>query len=538
MRGRRLSEINPLYSIPAWREEEWNPRSVPLRAADFCSGVSRERLYSGVQISSARTVAIVVGGVMGAGLLVAAGCAHYRPAPIEPGQGLATLERRSLADPGLRAFVAHNLPAERAARATPPADTVRAWDLTALTLAAFYYSPDLDVARARWAIAEAGVVTAGARPNPTLSVSPGRVVDQSAAAAEAEAGVSLWTLALDLDIPLEIFHQRGYRIARARLLADSARFGMAQAAWGVRVRTRAALLDYGSARERTAIQRALVGEREELVRLLERRLAVGEASQLDVSRERARREQARLELRADERAMIEARSGLATAIGVPAEALDGISIDAQLPEPSLAALPPLDSLRRLALLGRADVQALLAEYGAAESALALEVARQYPGLHLLPGLSWDRGDAIISLGVSTLLPVLNRNRGPIMEAMARRRETAARVLQLQAVVLGQLDSALAGYREASLAVADADSLLAAERRAATAVVAQLRAGEADRVSLVSTLIEVATGELARLDVLAARDRALGHLEDAIQRPLAGGPVPPVELGPPPGGRPR
>ena len=100
----------------------------------------------------------------------------------------------------------------------------------------------------------------------------------------------------------------------------------------------------------------------------------------------------------------------------------------------------------------------------AVKALALEVARQYPGLHLLPGLSWDRGDVIISLGASTVLPVLNRNRGPIMEAMARRRETAARVLQLQAVVLGQLDSALAGYRVASLAVGDADSLLAVERR--------------------------------------------------------------------------
>lgn len=491
-----------------------------------------------MQIPSARTFATVVGGVIGTGLLVVAGCVRYRPAPITPGQGLATLERRSLADSGLRAFVARNLTAERAPRATTPTDTTRAWDLTALTLAAFYYSPDLDVARARWAIAEAGVVTAGARPNPTLSVSPGRVVGQSAAAAEAEAGVSPWTLALDLDIPLEIFHQRGYRIARARQLADSARFGFAQAAWDVRDRARAALLDYGSARERGALQRAIVGEREELVRLLERRLAVGEASQLDVSRERARRDQASLELRAVERAAVEARSGLAAAIGVPAEALDGMSVDAHLPEPSFATLPPLDSLRRLALLGRADVRALLAEYGAAESALALEVARQYPGLHLLPGLSWDRGDAILSLGASAVLPLLNRNRGPIMEAMARRRETAARVLQLQAVVLGQLDSALAGYRAATLAVADADSLLAAERRAATGVEAQLRVGETDRVALVSTRIEVATGELARLDAIAARGRALGRLEDAVQRPLAGGPIPPVELGPPSGGRPR
>ena len=448
---------------------------------------------------------------------------RYHAEPLEPARMASSIETRSLSDSGLIAFIRQNGQADAAVKpgTGPP------WNLTTLTLAAFYYNPDLDVARAEYGVARAGIVTAGARPNPTLAVVPTRTVSETDRAAAAAAGLTPWALSFALDLPLDLFHQRGYRIARARHLADSARFGIAQTAWDIRDRVRTALVALAAARARTAVQTTLVSRREALVSLVERRLSVGEASQLDVSRERTLRDQARLDLRGDERAATGALEGLAAALGVPAEALAHVAIAAEsadtLPPPS--ALPPVDSLRRLALLGRADVLAALAAYDAAESGLALEVARQYPDLHLLPALAWDRGEEKISAGASSVLPVLSGNRGPILEAAARRREGAARVLQLQLHVLGQLDSALSGYRTATAEVAAADSLLAAQRRASAGVAAQFRAGEVDRMALVSTQIEVSTIELLRLDALLAGRRTLGRLENAVQRPLVGGPVP-------------
>lgn len=448
---------------------------------------------------------------------------RYHAEPLEPARMASSIETRSLSDSGLVTFIRRN--AAAGAAAEPNAG--RPWDLTTLTLAAFYYSPDLDVARAEYGIARADIVTAGARPNPTLAVVPTRTVSETERAAATAAGLTPWALSFALDLPLDLFHHRGYRIARARHLADSARFGIAQTAWDIRDRVRTAIVALAAARARTAVQTTLVSRREALVSLVERRLSVGEASQLDVSRERMLRDQARLALRGDERATTGALDGLAGALGVPADALAHVAIAAgsadTLPPPS--ALPPADSLRRLALLGRADVLAALAAYDAAESGLALEVARQYPDLHLLPALAWDRGEQKISAGASSVLPVLSGNRGPILAAAARRRAGAARVLQLQVRVLGQLDSALAGYRTASAEVAAADSLLAAERRTSAGVAVQFRAGEVDRVALVSTQIEVSTIELLRLDALLAGRRALGRLEDAVQRPLIGGPVP-------------
>ena len=80
-------------------------------------------------------------------------------------------------------------------------------------------------------------------------------------------------------------------------------------------------------------------------------------------------------------------------------------------------------VRRQALLNRADVRGALAEYAASQSALQLEIANQYPDVHLGPGYGWNTGNAgdnEWTLGVTLDLPVLNHNQGPVAEAKAKR----------------------------------------------------------------------------------------------------------------------
>src|SRR5258708_22363369 len=101
-----------------------------------------------------------------AAFLALAGCVRFESRPIEAAKSLDQFEQRTLADSALRRFVETNL--HRPFPKWPPAE----WNLETLTLAAFFFHPDLDAARAKWALADAGKVTAGQRPNPTLSVSP------------------------------------------------------------------------------------------------------------------------------------------------------------------------------------------------------------------------------------------------------------------------------------------------------------------------------------------------------------------------------
>src|ERR1700680_3433627 len=150
------------------------------------------------------------------GVFLLAGCAvqRYRPAPIVASATASRFESRNLDDPSLESFEEQNL--GHPVSPWPP----MTWDLQTLSLAALYFNPALDSARARVTGTEAALVTAGARPNPTLSIAPGIPTP--------------YLLTLDFAIPIETAGKRGYRMQAARSLDQAARFDLADYAWTVR----------------------------------------------------------------------------------------------------------------------------------------------------------------------------------------------------------------------------------------------------------------------------------------------------------------
>jgi hypothetical protein len=98
---------------------------------------------------------------LAAGLPIVVACVRFHPKPIAPVKAMEDFEARRLDASELRDFLLPN----QDTKDWPPA----AWNLKSLTLAAFYYHPDMDVARAQWGIARGGRITAGERPNPSLN---------------------------------------------------------------------------------------------------------------------------------------------------------------------------------------------------------------------------------------------------------------------------------------------------------------------------------------------------------------------------------
>jgi outer membrane protein TolC len=448
----------------------------------------------------------------GLGLLLAlaamAGCVTYTPQPLHPSETAARFAARRLDDPGLRRFVEGET--GHPVKQWPPA----AMEFEQLTLAALYFSPDLDVARAQLAGAEAGVVTAGARANPALAFTPEWV-------SNPEAGVRPWVLSLALDVPLTTAGKRAIRIAEARNLSEAARLRLGDQAWQVRSRLRARLVELWQAEQAETLLRRDDAQAQERLAFVEARLAAGEATQPEVVLARRERERIALALGQAREQRAAASVRVAGAIGVSAAALADQPIDFGF----TGELPGEDDLgtrrvRAAALLNRPDVLAALAEYAAAESALQLEAARQYPDLHLGPGYTFDKGSNQWAVGLALALPVMNRNQGPIAEAEARRREAAARFVALQAGVIGAADEAFARYRGALATVATARALLAAGDATLAAAEKRFAAGEADRLSVLDAEVGQNANALALLDAQAAAQQALGQVEDAVRRPLA------------------
>jgi cobalt-zinc-cadmium efflux system outer membrane protein len=440
---------------------------------------------------------------LGALLLALTGCVSFEPQPIVPAQTAASLQQRSLDDPALRTFVASNLPG--GASDAP----VSSWNLAELTLAAFYFHPELTVARAQWAVAEAARVTAGGRPGLAASVAPARNTTT------ATPTPRLVTATVDLTI--ETAGKREYRLARAEQLAEAARLDVAAVAWQVHGRVRSSLLSLYGARESLKLLRDQQSIHAENLRVVEGQYAAGAISAFERTQARLAADGARLALRDAERREAEARVQLADAIGVPAGALDEVQLSFDGFDEIPAGLDAADA-KLQALLNRADVLSSLARYAASQSMLQLAIAGQYPDIHLGPGYEYDQGDNKWSLGLSIALPA-NRNRGPIAEAQAQRQEAAAQFNRLQAQVLGQIDLAVAAYRTAAQKQADASAMLSDLTRQERIAQGMLAEGAISRSDLAALQLQLSVTALARLDALLQAQQAVGQLQDAIQSPL-------------------
>jgi outer membrane protein, heavy metal efflux system len=435
------------------------------------------------------------------------GCQHFKSEPLSAARGAATLESRSLSDPHLKDFLEKNL--DRELHEWPLAR----WDFETLTLAAFYFHPSLDVARAQWQTATAGIVTARGRPNPSITVTPEYSLNPP-------PGISPWLPSVTWDIPIETAGKRGHRVARARELSEAARLNIATTAWQVRSRLRFSVLEWNSARRRADLLREQQSLQEKVIGQLEQRLRAGAISSFELTSARIALAKLQAELEDVGRLVAEWRSHAAAAIGIPASALADLVIELSFNAVAEADLTS-GATRQRALHARADIAAALAEYGASQSALQLELAKQYPDVHLGPGYQWDQGEHKWSLGVSLELPVLNRNEGPIAEARARRSEAAARFEATQAKALAEIDLATASYRGARASVAKLEELVAAQQNLHASVTAHFEAGAADQLELLTAQTELLAAEMLKLDAGARAMQAVGQLEDALQQPFAG-----------------
>jgi outer membrane protein, heavy metal efflux system len=435
--------------------------------------------------------------------LVLSGCAvhRYQPAPIVPAQTASTLDTRSLSNPGLHTFLEKNV--GHAVTPWPP----KTWDLATLSLAALYFNPSLEAARARVAESQAAIVTAGARPNPSLGIAPGVP--------------SPYLFNLDFSVPIETAGKRGHRIQAARSLDEAAQFDLTDSAWKVRSGVRLALLNHLLASRSLDLLRSEEQVRGDQVSILEQRFVVGEIPRPEVDLARIELSKTHLAVNSAEGHLGETKAALAASIGIRVVGLQGLDFswtDLDSP-PSAESLSP-EEIQRDAVLNRLDVRRSLAQYAAAEADLQLEISKQYPDLQIGPGYTYEERNSFFVIGFSTTLPLFNRNQGPIAEAEARRREAGASFLEKQAQVIAGSERALALYTAALKELAEADQFLRKLQDTQLRMIQQaVRLGEEDRLSLNGVQLQSSILARARLDALARAQSALGELEDAVQRPL-------------------
>jgi outer membrane protein TolC len=434
-------------------------------------------------------------------LAVVSGCTTYQDRPLSGTKILDDFESRTLDGQDLQVYLQKRLTVQQWPLAT--------WDSAQLTLAAFFYSPQLDVARAQWAVAKGRKIAAGERPNPSFNVTPG-----FNSTTGYDAPISPWIVGAALDIPLETAGKRGYRIAEAQRMSEAARLQIAEAAWGLRHQIREALLDLYAATETAGLLQSRSTIQEDNVKLLEGIFKAGEISANELSQARIQRDEARLAMLDAEKQQVQARARLAAVIGVPAKALESKELSLGTFELLPEDLPSADAQRQ-ALLNRPDLLAALAEYQARQSALQLEIARQYPDIQIGPGYEFDQSEDKWSLGLAVTLPVFHQNQGAIAAAEANRSEAEARVRVLQARIVNELEQAVRDYQTSLRKVKAAEALVEEHKVTTNRIRKMYELGQVVRLEADAAALESNAGALNRLNARVEAFRALGQIENAM-----------------------
>lgn len=422
-------------------------------------------------------------------------CVQFKARPLAAETSSADFSGRSLNDAGLKAFLVENKAA------------VGSWSVDRLSLAAAYFHPDVALARAEADEVAAGIKTAQMRPNPVFTFMPQY--------ASFRAPVfTPWFLGPSLSVPIETAGKRSKRTEQALAAAEAARWRVSARAWAARSRVRAAMLELYGARENIRLLEAEQTLHDEAIKKLTAQMEAGDVSPFELTQARLMLNRTRLALQDARRIEATSEARLAAAVGLPLNAIKSVKLDFsafhRLPEPG--------NSRRLALTRRADLMALFSDYAAAEAALKLELARQYPDVNVMPGYDYNSGQNRWQLGLNVQLP-LNRNRGPIAEAEARRTTAEKRFLAQQAAIQGELDIALAAY-QASRAKAITAAQLAQEADAASYTTKKMvEAGNVSALELTRRQIEASAAKVALMAANLEAQTAAGALEDAMQSPL-------------------
>jgi cobalt-zinc-cadmium efflux system outer membrane protein len=433
------------------------------------------------------------------------GCVHYQAVPLQPKESAEQFAARQLNDPHLAEEVRPLLP--QAATVWPP----REWDRAELLAVALVQNPELQVARAQAQAVLAHEITAAQSPNPDLTLESEYAIHDT----------HPWLYGIGLDWLLRSRERRRLEIELAKLDTGNARLQLMDQAWAVRQELAAALSEAESARRRLILLDRLGLAEDRLLEFEQQRVKAGE----DPPSELIAGQRARIDIEQEQsrqRALVDAaQAAAAKALGVPTEALDGVT----LAWPDWGEPPPVndDELRtrtEQALLSRADLGIAIGEYSMAETRLHQAVARQYPELMLEPGYYWDHGIAKFPFDVGFTLP-FNGNKGEIAEARAGRDLAGQRMLALQAGIYNEIAAAGRAEHIARLNADAAERQLQAARQQEKHADLGVRLGALDAPEQIGAQILATRAELELLEMHAQLQISRNHLEDVLHTPLSG-----------------
>jgi cobalt-zinc-cadmium efflux system outer membrane protein len=289
--------------------------------------------------------------------------------------------------------------------------------------------PALRAADAGIAVAQAGILTAQARPNPETTVIAGKQTGQL-------PGVPSNVVPLyAVTQPLELGSLRRSRIELAERGRDSSGFALDETRLLVLSQVRRTFFEVVRRTGEIAIAAENVRVVEDLRDRIRVRVDVGEVGRLELIRAEAEVASARSQASSAQLQLVTAMGQFRAAVGGPLD--PDVRLEADLDPPPV--LPTLEELRREAIDRHPALAVARSEVRRSEARLNYERALRRPQPSLRAEI--DMTSPSYRAGIVLPLPVFNRREGPVAEALALVRQTNAVAEARQIEILAALESA-------------------------------------------------------------------------------------------------
>lgn len=453
--------------------------------------------------------------------LTACSATPYTPKPLDPYASIKNLDAQASESAGFNAFLLQNGYQETEL-------PLKNWDLHSLSLSAIYHHPQLKLVEARRILASIAVSTAGLRQISTINGHLSR-------SNQANNDIRAWSYGLGFDIPIETSGKRRFRIEEAQHLANVARLDVAETAWQLRSQIAQNLLQY---QEKIHLIRLLEDEHklyQSIVNMLEKKLNQGLASQTELGAYRILLQKNQFFIRntlaqsEEIQTKLAANSGLSLAQFKKLK-LTSLDLKTALDQQThlLEQAQSNDTLQQSALLNRIDIRRALAKYAAAEAKIQLEIAKQIPDFSISPGFFYEYGDKIWSLGIVSLLNLVNKNQTLASEATQLREIEAAQFDALQAQIIADLNQAQVQFKTTKTIVKEWENMQQSHQKQHILIKKQFNAGLIDKVELTLDRLNenLTTQELQQAQF--AMLSAIQQIENIVQHPLNSSHIMPSE----------
>ena len=361
--------------------------------------------------------------------------------------------------------------------------SIKEWGLRELMLCALFFNPRIEIAKKEWDVAKIQEIIAPIKAPSSIGFEGGRQTTGVKESSRDAFGLTLTTL-------FETADKAKIREERARNQSLIKRLELRKLAWDIKSDLTLNFIRYHQHLLNLQIIRSEIKLQNEILNMIKKRKSLGLSSSIDSNFNQIELNKNIQRLNEEQYQLNDTKSKIASILGISAEKFNTMRIANINFDQNIEGFRKIlddetkqQEIINLGLFNRIDLRIALAKYAVSESQLKLNIANQYPDIKFSPAYIFDYGSSKWLLGVTSIIPTVEKNKNLVEEAKKLRDIENLQVEKIQTSIINELAKLRDNYINAKDMVRKDTEDLSAANELENSIESKFNQGEIDRIEL-------------------------------------------------------